>query len=120
VHSKDAPLHFSSNIADAASERPLTLHLNRSNEFSRLLTPIIQIDNPSVRISSVRMRDSAALVTMYNLENHEVNTPIKFNESFTKINEVKIDGSKKGEVAVNGNSAYLVFAPREIKMCVLK
>jgi hypothetical protein len=120
AHSKDEPLHFSSNIADAASERPLTLHLNSSNEFSRLLTPIIQIDDPSVRISSVRMRDSAILVTMYNLENQEVNTPIKFNESFTTMNEVKIDGSKKREVAVSGNSANLVFAPREIKMCVLK
>jgi len=119
VHSKEEPLHFSSNIADAASEKPFTAYLNHSNEFSRLLTPIVKIDDPRVRISSMRMRDGAILMTMYNLENLEINAILEFENSFKTIAEVKIDGTKKSEQSVSGNRINLSFSPREIKMCVL-
>ena len=120
VHSKAQPIHTSADIADAASENVLTLHLNRSDEFAKLLNPIIQIDNPNIRISSMRMRDEAVLVTMYNLENESINTTLRLRDSFHSIIEVRINGTKKNEQSVNGESVCLNFNPREIKMCILK
>lgn len=120
VHSKEEQFHFSSDIADAASEKALVVTLNQSDMFSKLLNPIIQIDNPSIRISSMRLRKDAVLVTMYNIENNDINALLELEESFTTLTEVKIDGAIKQEHSIRGKSVSLVFSPREIKMCVLK
>ncbi len=120
VHSKEEPLYVSSNISDAASEKALTVYLNQSDIPSKLLNPIIQINNPRIRISSIRMRGGAVLVTMYNIENNKIDALLELEESFTTMTEVKIDGTKKHELTVSGKSVRLVFSPREIKMCILK
>jgi len=120
VHSNDEPIHVSADIADVASEKPLTLHLNTSDEFSSLLAPIAKLDNPSIRISSLRMRNDAVLVTMFNLENQEIEVKLSTQESFKKLVEVKIDGKMKQEHNIVENQVSLVFSPREIKMCLLK
>ncbi|MFW9908512.1 MAG: glycoside hydrolase family 38 C-terminal domain-containing protein [Candidatus Thorarchaeota archaeon] len=120
VHSNDKPISVSADIADAASEKPLTLHLNQSDEFSMLFNPIIQIDNPSIRISSMRVRNDAVLVTMFNLENKEIAVTLNTQDSFETVTESKIDGTKKSMHTVDENQVSVVFSPREIKMCVLK
>jgi len=120
VHSKEEPLYMSLDIADAASENALTVYLNQSDVSSILLNPIIQINNPSIRISSMRMREGAVLVTMYSIENNEINAVLKLEKSFMALTEVKIDGTIKQEHNVSEKGVSLVFSPREIKMCVLK
>ncbi len=120
THSKEEPIHTSSNIADAGCDRPITMYLNSSDEVSRLYVPIIQIDNPIVRISSLRVRDDSVLVTMYNLENSEVTVLMNLEESITKVTEVKINRSMKQEHTVRNGIVNLTFSPREIKMCSLQ
>jgi len=120
VHSKETPLHTSADHSDAALENALTVSLDQTNVADELLEPIIQIDNPRVRISSLRVRKDAAIVTIYNMENKEVETLAKLSANIVTCEEVKIDGSKVKEHTVNGKSISLVFSPREIKMCVLK
>ncbi|MHA3963890.1 MAG: glycoside hydrolase family 38 N-terminal domain-containing protein [Candidatus Thorarchaeota archaeon SMTZ1-45] len=120
VHSKDEPLYRSADIANAASENPFIMYLNQSEIAKKLLNPIIQIDNPSIRISSIRLRESAVLVTMYNIENIEISVRVGLESSFKTLTEIKIDGTIKQKHIVNGNSISLTFLPREIKMCSLK
>jgi len=119
-HSKENPLYMSADIADAASEHALVLYQNQSAVSSQLLTPIVKIENPNVRISSMRVRDDGVLVTMYNLENSEINAILILNDSFETLTEVKIDGTVKQEHHVTEMSVNLVFKPREIKMCLLR
>ena len=118
IHSKEDPLYISANIADAASEHALVLYQDKPEMSSQLLTPIIKIDNPNVRISSMRVREDRVLVTMYNIENNEINALLTLNDSFETLTEVKIDGTIKQEHAVNVGAVNLIFNPREIKMCV--
>ncbi|MFW9835838.1 MAG: glycoside hydrolase family 38 C-terminal domain-containing protein [Candidatus Thorarchaeota archaeon] len=120
LHSKDEPLYMSSNIADAASKNTLTIYLNHSDISPKLLTPIIKIGDPRIRISSMRVRNDAVLVTMYNIENIEITVPLEIEEAFSTITEVMIDGLKKQEHNITDNNVSLVFSPREIKMCLLK
>ncbi|MCK5389927.1 MAG: hypothetical protein KAJ36_05525, partial [Candidatus Thorarchaeota archaeon] len=119
-HSKETPLHTSADHADAALENALTVSLDQTNVVDELLEPIIQIDDPIVRISSLRVRKDAVIVTMYNMENKEIEILAKLSASFVTCEEVKIDGSKIKDHIVNRKSTRLVFSPREIKMCVLK
>lgn len=120
VHSKETPLHTSADHADAALERALTVSLNQTKVVDELLEPIIQIDNPIVRISSLRVRKDAVIVTMYNMENKEVEIRVELADSFVTCEEVKIDGSIVKEHTIDGKSTRFVFSPREIKMCILK
>ncbi len=119
VHTKEQPIYVSDNIAEAASEKALALHLNRSDEFSKLLTPLIQLDNPNIKISSMRVRNDGLLVTMYNIENDDISVTLDTVDSFKTLAEVKIDGKKKQEFSIEANQVGLVFSPHEIKMCLL-
>ena len=120
VHSKEEPLYVSANHADAASEKTLALSLSKSDIPSKLLQPIIHLDNPSIRISSIRRRNDSVLVTMYNIENKEIEARLELLDSFSTISEVKIDGTKIDEQTISKKRVNLIFNPREIKMCMLK
>ena len=85
VHSTSVPLYVSANIADAASEKTLAMYLNQADIPSKLLTPIVQCDNPNIRVSSMRVREDAVLVTMYNLENETVDALITVEEDCTGV-----------------------------------
>ncbi|MFW9976257.1 MAG: glycoside hydrolase family 38 C-terminal domain-containing protein, partial [Candidatus Thorarchaeota archaeon] len=120
VHSKEEPLYVSSNIANSTSESVLVTYANQSEIHTKLLNPIIKISNPNVRISSIRLREGVILVTMYNIENNEINALLELDDSFETLTEVKIDGTIKQTHAIDGRNVKLVFTPREIKMCQLK
>ncbi|MHA1614617.1 MAG: glycoside hydrolase family 38 C-terminal domain-containing protein [Candidatus Thorarchaeota archaeon] len=120
VHSKGTPLHTSASHADAALENALVVSLDLNSVADELLEPIIQINNPTVRISSLRVRNEAVIVTMYNMESKEVEISAELADSIVTCEEVKIEGSTVKEHPINGKSTRLVFDPREIKMCVLK
>ncbi|MFW9806780.1 MAG: glycoside hydrolase family 38 C-terminal domain-containing protein, partial [Candidatus Thorarchaeota archaeon] len=120
VHSKDAPLHVSSNIADAASENALAVYLDHSDVTPKLCTPIAKISDPRIRISSMRVRKDAVLLTMHNIDNAEIASALEIEESFTTITEIMINGLEKRKHKITSNNVNLVFSPREIKMCLLK
>ncbi|MGD9396440.1 MAG: glycoside hydrolase family 38 C-terminal domain-containing protein [Candidatus Thorarchaeota archaeon] len=120
THTRDAPLHMSADQADAFSDDATVISFDEASAPSSISTPIIQIDNPSVRVSSLRVRNNSLLVTMYNLENRETSTDIKLSSKISTASEVRIDGSEKEKIRISGNSASLNFEPREIKMCMFQ
>jgi hypothetical protein len=106
--------------ADAALEKSLTISLNQVNVLPELLEPIIQISNPNVRISSLRIRKDTVLVTVYNMTSKEIEISAELADRIATLAEVKIDGSIIKEYTVSGKRTSLIFNPHEIKMCILK
>ncbi|MHA2352504.1 MAG: glycosyl hydrolase-related protein, partial [Candidatus Thorarchaeota archaeon] len=117
---KDTPLSKSADLADAFSDEATVISFDKANVPNSLSTPIIQIDNPSVRVSSLRVKNDSLLVTLYNLENAETSTDIKLSNRISSSSEVRIDGSEKEKIRISDNSIRLNFDPREIKMCMFR
>ncbi|MFX0119886.1 MAG: glycoside hydrolase family 38 C-terminal domain-containing protein [Promethearchaeota archaeon] len=120
LHSKDDPLAYSEDHAEAFSLQPITTQFSLNERSDDLLYPLIYINNPNIRISSLRVRNEKLWVTMFNLQNETVSAEITFSSAITKCTLVKIDGSKKGETELTEDSTTLVFDPFEIKICVLE
>jgi alpha-mannosidase len=120
AHTKDTPLSKSADLADAFSDEATVISFDKANVPNSLSTPIIQIDNPSVRVSSLRVKNDSLLVTLYNLENAETSTDIKLSNRISSSSEVRIDGSEKEKIRISDNSIRLNFDPREIKMCMFR
>ena len=120
THSKDTPLYKSADHADAFSDEATVISFIEATAPDTLSNPLIQIENPSVRISSFRIRDDSLLVTLYNLENVETSTDIKLSSRISSGAEVQIDGSEKRKIKIGDKSTRLNFNPREIKMCMFQ
>jgi alpha-mannosidase len=120
AHAREMPLHQSADHADAFSDDATVVTFDRAEAPESFGEPIIKIDNPSVRISSFRVSNDSLLVTMHNLENHEISSEIKLSNRIIKSSEILIDGSEKKKIKIMGNSMKLSFTPREIKMCMFQ
>ncbi|MHA1769485.1 MAG: glycoside hydrolase family 38 C-terminal domain-containing protein [Candidatus Thorarchaeota archaeon] len=120
VHSKELPLHTSADNVESALDEPLTVTLNRTEIPDILLQPIIKIDNPAVRVSSLRVRKNTILVTLYNVESKDVRMHAVLADGITSVAQVMIDGTVKREHATEETTVDMVFTPCEIKMLMLK
>ncbi len=116
VHTKETPIHASADHAEAFSEDGLAISLEGRELPSGIFEPIIQVDNPAIRISSLRVRDGNVLVTMFNLENNDEDVTITYADGVSQVSETKIDLSVVRNHVVSKNHLNLVFNPREIKM----
>jgi hypothetical protein len=120
LHSSDDPLYMSAEHAEAGSQEVTTIDLDQAESHISLLEPIIELSNPNVRISSLRVRNDSVMVTMFNLENKEELTEMKVIGRVTKVMEVRIDGTTLKEHTADETKVTLRFNPREIKMCILQ
>ncbi|MHA1137892.1 MAG: glycoside hydrolase family 38 C-terminal domain-containing protein [Candidatus Thorarchaeota archaeon] len=120
IHSRDTPIHVSSEHADVFSSKANVVSFENKDVPPDFLEPMIQIDNPSVRISSMRVRNDRVIVTLYNIENQVTESNVRLAERFTKISELKIDSTMKRESTIEGTKSKLTFNPREIKICELQ
>jgi alpha-mannosidase len=119
IHHNDEPIHFSADNADLISGSVTAISLDHADISPEILEPIIRIDDPAIRISSFRVRDNAVLVTLYNIENTEIECHISLARRIQSISKMKIDGSVSKVQRVNDGISKLIFNPREIKMCML-
>jgi alpha-mannosidase len=119
VHSRDEPLAASAEQADVFQSQPVVVALDHAEPPHSFFDPIMQLNNPAVRISSLRIRGSSILVTLYNLENESVETKVRLAEHIKTASEVRVDGSVIRELSVSAHSMKLTFGAREIKMCSL-
>ena len=117
AHSKEAPIHESAEHADAFSDQPMVISFSEAEPPEELTESIFRLDNPYVRISSLRIKDEALHLTLYNLNDAEVSTLVDLSEKIKKASEVRLDGTEKGELKIRKHSLELVFNPREIKLC---
>ncbi|MFW9798051.1 MAG: glycoside hydrolase family 38 C-terminal domain-containing protein [Candidatus Thorarchaeota archaeon] len=117
AHSKDMPISKSVDHADAFADEPTVISFNEAKAPDLLPRAIFQIDNPSVRITSMRVRNGYLLVTLYNLENAEISTKMRLADRIVSCSEVQIHGSVKTKHDIREGVVELSFSPREIKMC---
>ena len=120
IHHKDEPIYFSADQADSVLDSAISIALDHAETVPELLDPIIMIDNPSVRISSLRVREGAVMVTLYNIENFELECQVSIPKTIQNISEMKINGSVVNTHNVSEGEIKLSFNPREIKMCRLE
>jgi alpha-mannosidase len=119
VHSPEEPLAISAEQADVFQIQPAIVALDHAEPPHGLFDPIIQLDNPAVRISSLRIRGNSILVTLYNLENRDVETQVRLAEHIKTASEVRVDGTIISELTILAHGMMLAFHPREIKICSL-
>jgi alpha-mannosidase len=117
LHSKNESMDFSADVSEAATIDSISISFENGRVPRNLLTQLVKIENPSIRISSLRMKDGDLLVTFYNLSTNHQTTSIKFWSRFTKLDEIKIGGSKLVSHKINDGQIEMSFTPREIKMC---
>ncbi len=120
VHSRDESLDASAEQADVFSNEPEVISLDHAEPPPALIEPIIQLNDPAVRISSLRIRGHSVLATLYNLENRDINTQVKLAQHIKTASVVRVDGTVISELSVSAHGMKLAFGPREIKMCSLR
>jgi len=120
LHSAGDPLYMSAEHGEAGSQEVISIALDQAEPNVSLLEPIIELSNPNVRISSLRVRNGSVMVTMFNLKNNDEVTEMKVIGRITKVMEVRIDGTTLREHSVDESKVTLGFSPREIKMCILQ
>ncbi|UCE14989.1 MAG: hypothetical protein JSV04_07370, partial [Candidatus Heimdallarchaeota archaeon] len=116
VHSKDEPLWQTEDYAEAFSLLPIATD-GSSND---VLHPIIEVLDPNIRISSLRVREGKIWVTMFNIQDKAISTKVKFPAGVTRFSLIKIDSSEKEEKVVIDGSTELSFEPFEIVMGTFK
>ncbi len=117
IHSKDDPLTTSAEESDVYHTDPVVFVLDSAEVPQNLFNPIVKLDTPSVRISSMRTRADAIVVTFYNLENTDINLEATVGDAFKAVSEVRIDGEITDTHSILDGTISLSFSPREIKMC---
>ncbi|MFW9959143.1 MAG: glycoside hydrolase family 38 C-terminal domain-containing protein, partial [Candidatus Odinarchaeota archaeon] len=117
VHSRTEQLAMSAEQSDIFQNRPLAIALDHAEPPQSLFNPIIQFENPAVRISSLRIRGNSVLITLYNIENRDIDVQLELAERIKTASEVRIDGSIIKKLQLPTHSIMLTFGAREIKMC---
>ena len=119
VHSQDDSLAVSAEQADVYLSQPVVVALDHAEPPHSLFDPMVQLENPAVRISSMRIRGESILVTLYNHENRDVEAQVRLAEYIKTGSEVRVDGTIISELSISAHRMMLAFGAREIKMCRL-
>ncbi|MHA1684672.1 MAG: glycoside hydrolase family 38 C-terminal domain-containing protein [Promethearchaeota archaeon] len=118
AHSSEEPIYFSEDHGDASSVETVSIPFIQAEPPAGLMEPVIRVDSPWIRISSLRVRDGSLLVTMYNLADERVDVRPDYSIRVTSAKSVLINGDVKDELNTKGG-AVLTFNPHEIKMIAL-
>ncbi|MFW9893648.1 MAG: glycoside hydrolase family 38 C-terminal domain-containing protein, partial [Candidatus Thorarchaeota archaeon] len=116
VHSAEDSMTVSAEQADVFHSHPIVITLDHAETMKSFFDPIIQLANPAIRISSLRMRGDSILFTLYNLENNQVESRIDLAEYIKEASEVKLDGAVIRNLSISNLSVNPTFEAREIKM----
>ncbi|MCK4896661.1 MAG: hypothetical protein KAS47_07625, partial [Candidatus Heimdallarchaeota archaeon] len=92
--------------------KSVVIEINEKN--AELVQPIIRVDNPWIRISSLRMKNGKIRVTLYNLDENEQNTTLILNGKLKFIQQIKIDSTLTKQKQLATNQFEMTFNPFEI------
>ncbi|MGY5857977.1 MAG: glycoside hydrolase family 38 C-terminal domain-containing protein [Candidatus Thorarchaeota archaeon] len=120
VHARNDPMTVSAEQADVFHSDPIVFGLDSVQPPSNLFNPILQLNKPEIRISSMRMRGNSILATLYNIENTNVEVQVNFSDKIKTATEVRIDGTITNTLLISDSTVVLSFSPREIRMCRLQ
>ncbi|MHA1930421.1 MAG: glycoside hydrolase family 38 C-terminal domain-containing protein [Candidatus Thorarchaeota archaeon] len=115
-HSSSEPIFFTANHAESFAIGTNSIPYVESKPFSEITEPIVQIDNPWIRISSLRVRENAILLSLYNLSEESQAPTFTLSKKITSFSETKVDGTIKERLKTSDNRMQLRFDPFEIKM----
>ena len=120
THSKDEPFSRIADHSEAFSLTPLASYLNHAQPKEEYLTPIIRVNNPNIRISSLRVRQGKVYATIFNLSDEIIKLHMQFSKILSELREIRIDGSEKARIELSGKEVEILFNPFEIKLCAFK
>lgn len=120
IHLKNDSISKSADQSELASLPPKNIFLQEKTLNDKILEPLIQIYDPNVRISSIRVRNGKIWITMFNMTDEEISTKIQLPENIIKVLQIKLDGSEKDTSRISEKMTELIFKPHEIQICTLE
>jgi alpha-mannosidase len=115
-HNKEKPLTFTSDHSEVFALPAKSITFENSKPKLDLSKQLISVENSAIRISSMRIRESALHILLYNIEESDVKTTISFQKERSKCAEIKINGDEKKTEKITKGKIKLEFKPFEIKL----
>ncbi|NHK32615.1 MAG: hypothetical protein FK730_14775 [Asgard group archaeon] len=115
-HEKNKPITFTADHSEVFTLPTRSITFENSEPESILTNSIIQVKNPLIRISSMRVRNDKLHILMFNLDELEIETDIIVLDRFTKCEEININGNSKINFNIKKGKFSLIFNPFEIKL----
>ncbi|MHA1794079.1 MAG: glycoside hydrolase family 38 C-terminal domain-containing protein [Promethearchaeota archaeon] len=120
VHENSEQMFITAEQADSFAVKTDTIMLYEKKIDESLLSPIIEVENEWIRISSLRMKNNAIMTTLYNFNDETEKTQIKLNKRIKKASVIIIGGATKEELSIKNASMEVIFNPHEIKILKLE
>ncbi|MFW9853676.1 MAG: glycoside hydrolase family 38 C-terminal domain-containing protein [Candidatus Thorarchaeota archaeon] len=116
-HSKSEPISKSADHAEMFSLPTKSKKVTTPLGGDILTHPLIEIDDPNIRISSLRVRHKTLYVTIYNLNGESTNALVTIPSNLRHLEVLTVYGKVKSRHESKGTPLNVVFAPFEIKLC---
>ncbi len=116
IHSKEDPMYLCDNHAEVFT-LPSKTYLVTDPEIEEImLQSLFYVNNPWIRISSLRNRNGKLLITLFNLNTVYETVLLQINPKFQNCQEITYDGNVKANHKINDNQFEIAFNAYEIKM----
>ncbi|MCG3226766.1 MAG: hypothetical protein H7645_07595 [Candidatus Heimdallarchaeota archaeon] len=116
VHKKTIPIHYSFDQAEISCLVSRSLSFLDNQAKVDLIKSIIDIDNPWIKISSLRIKENKIWLTLFNLDENSQKLNAKLEGKIKDCVQRKIDGTEVKRCAVKTNILEVNFDPFEIKI----
>ncbi|HUT80399.1 MAG TPA: glycoside hydrolase family 38 C-terminal domain-containing protein [Candidatus Bathyarchaeia archaeon] len=116
THIKDISIDETLNQAEAFALPTKSYVLTDNIAVKKLTTPLLQLKEPMIKISSIRIRDNELQVLVYNLKDSDIKLNVTTLDEFKNCKEILIDSTVKKENEIKKGQFNLEFAPFEIKL----
>ena len=115
-HSKEDQIYKSSDYAEVCTLDSTVIITERDSNNDYLTKSIIGVNNPWIRISSIRMKNKKTIVTLYNLSEDMQNIIFDCNSKFKFMSTLDVKGEITKRVELTSNNVEVSFNPFEIKI----
>ncbi|MHA1743508.1 MAG: glycoside hydrolase family 38 C-terminal domain-containing protein [Candidatus Heimdallarchaeota archaeon] len=116
IHAKEMPINETVNAAESFALPPVSYPFVNNTLVSKLQKPLISFKESMIKISSLRIRDNALTVLLYNIDQNPVELPITTLAKFQKCEEKTIEGVCKKTLTITNGNFNLKFKPFELKL----
>ncbi len=120
AHSKEESFIKSADHSEVFTLLPISSYFKNARPKEDLLTPIIQVNDPNIRLSALRVRNEKIYLTLFNMTRETVISKVQLPSNVGKLRDIKINGSEKIIISPTDGKLELSFDPFEIKLCTLE
>jgi mannosylglycerate hydrolase len=115
-HEKEKPLTYTLDNSEVFALPAKCIAFEKAKPKIDLTQTLISVENPSIRISSLRIRQKKLHILFFNLDESEIDLELNISEKLSKYSEIKIDGEVKISGDISKGKFKLKFDPFEIKL----